>query len=775
MLKASIPVVAILLLLPAPPTRLPAEQLGTTTHQPLPSNKSDLWLVPAAADVTPAALTPFKPLIEGSAEFANGDYAGALPLVSQASLGSTELRDYAAYYTAASELRLSRSADARARFHALRERKPPGALLVSAALGEAEAAEALGDYKAAIDIYEGLIASKTTVSDDVLSRQARAYLATGDKKKAAEAYLRVYYEYPLSDASIAADTQLDLLRDDVTRTVGKPDIGRAQILYGAHRYPEARAAFAAIQGKLSGDDRELVDLRIGECDFFLKRYAAARDAVQPYLESASRKAEARFFELSAQRELGNGDEFIAATRRLVDEFPDSTWSEEALNNLATHYILTNEDELAARTFREMYEKFPNGTRAERAAWKYGWYQYKTGEYAETVRVFEAAAAVFPRSDYRPSFLYWAARAHGKLGNGASSADRLRIVQADYGNSYYGRLANQQLASRTDQVRADAVPANRPALAGALPALPTDRLIRLLLAAGLYDDALSELRFASRAWGQSAAVDATIAWVYYRKGELRRAITLMRRAYPQHLTAYGQELPPEILQVIFPLTYWDWIRKYSAPRNLDPYVIAALINQESTFDANVRSSANAWGLMQIVPATGRRLARTLGITRFSTPILTNPETNIKLGTLYFSKLVEQFGGTHYALASYNAGESRVVRWRSERPGLDQDEFIDDIPFPETQNYVKRILGTAEDYRMLYGKGGGRPIPVAGLDPAPEPNTPVTRPPAARPSTAAPEKKSSAKAPATKKSPAKKAPPKKAPSKKAPAKKPTPHRG
>jgi soluble lytic murein transglycosylase len=127
-------------------------------------------------------------------------------------------------------------------------------------------------------------------------------------------------------------------------------------------------------------------------------------------------------------------------------------------------------------------------------------------------------------------------------------------------------------------------------------------------------------------------------------------------------------------------------------------------------------------MQIVPSTGRRLARTLGIRRFTTSMLNNPEVNIRMGTLYFSQLARQFGGTHYALASYNAGESRVVRWKAERPGLDEDEFIDDIPFPETQNYVKRILGTAEDYRRLYGEGSGRPIPVAspqsGREPAPK---------------------------------------------------------
>ena len=75
----------------------------------------------------------------------------------------------------------------------------------------------------------------------------------------------------------------------------------------------------------------------------------------------------------------------------------------------------------------------------------------------------------------------------------------------------------------------------------------------------------------------------------------------------------------------------------------------------------------------------------------------------MGTAYFADLVKQFGGAHYALATYNAGPNRVARWIAERPGIDRDEFIDDIPFPETQNYVKRILGTAEDYRRLYGSG------------------------------------------------------------------------
>jgi soluble lytic murein transglycosylase len=176
-------------------------------------------------------------------------------------------------------------------------------------------------------------------------------------------------------------------------------------------------------------------------------------------------------------------------------------------------------------------------------------------------------------------------------------------------------------------------------------------------------------------------------------------------------------------------------------------VAALIAQESTFDADIRSSANAWGLMQVVPATGRRLARSLGIRKFSIGTLTHAETNIRLGTLYFSQLVKQFGGTYYALASYNAGESRVRRWKAERPDLDEPEFIDDIPYPETQNYVKRILGTAEDYRRLYSGAGGTPRAVPAAS---------TRPAAVQP---APKKAAPAKKPAKKKAAPKKVPAKK----------------
>ena len=687
--------------------------LQPTRHAPVPDALEEFWLVPSVRERASLARDTAR-LSAAAKAYEAGNYAAALAAAQQAPQDGA-LGAYAAFYSALSHLRLSHGPEAKRGFDAVLNRNPEGYLTIGALLGKGEAAELRGDSAGAADAYERLGSLKTPSPEDALIRLGRAALAAGDRRRAAAAFLRVYYEFALTDAATSAADALGSLQDQIVRSGYKADLGRALILFGAKRYADARSAFQDLQKQASGDDREVVDLRVAESDFFLKRYAAARDALQPYLDRASRRAEARFFYSSAIRELGDEQQYVSLVRSLVNDFPDSTWAEEALNNLGTYFIVTDQDERAAETFKEAYEKFPRGQHAERSAWKYGWWCYRTGAYAETVRVFENAAAAFPRSDYRPSFLYWAARAHGKQGDRATAESRMRLVYADYMNSYYGRLAGKQLslqhAAGRDAANADIVPASirvqDPAPAE-LP--PTAPLIRKLLAAGLYDDALNELRYAQRAWGTSPVIEATIAWVYHENGDLRRAITMMRRAYPQHMAAGGEGLPNEILQVIFPLTYWTSIKRNASAHGLDPYLVAALIAQESTFDPDAHSVANAWGLMQLVPSTGRRLAKSVGIRRFSTRLLTNADLTIRLGTLYFARLVEQFGGTYYALASYNAGDSRVVRWKADRPSLEEDEFIDDIPFPETQNYVKRILGTAEDYRRLYGEAGGQASPV-----------------------------------------------------------------
>ena len=710
LLPVAATVVALVVATPAAEQRPTAnvaaftEPLTATAHPPLPQDPGSLWLAPLQAPRrSTASIASFR---AGAKLFGEAKYAQALPLVS-ASLAGTPLADYAAYYRALTELRLAHVEDAKRAFDALAARPLSGYLSEAVPLRQAEVAESTGDARRAAAIYAKLADGKPVSIEDVLLRLARAALASGDTAGAAQALARLYYEFPMSDQATLAQAQLD------ERQLWQPlesgnarykfELGRAERLFGARRYAQARTGFELVAPVASGDDRELAALRLAECDFYLRRFPAARDGLQPWIDRASRRAEAQFFYLSSLRELGQADEYVRLARELVNAFPQDSWAEETLNNLATHFILVDDDDRADAVFREVLERFPQGRHAQRAAWKVGWSAYRNARYDEAIRQFEQASARFPRADLRPAWLYWSARAHERLGHQDESRARYALVVTDYQNSYYGRLASRKVG--------DDVPAPRgvPAAtetASALP--PTEAVIRELIAQELYDDAMNELQYAQRTWGDSAAIQATIGLVYSSTGELRRGINAMKRAYPQYIASGGEQLPVEMLKVLFPVAYWDVLKKHASAHGLDPFVVAALTAQESTFDPQIRSHANAIGLMQVLPSTGRRYARRLGIRKFSAGALTNPETNVRIGTAIFSDLVDRFGGgAHLALASYNAGEGAVARWVAERPGIDRDEFIDDIPYPETQNYVKRIVGTAEDYRRLYGELGATP--------------------------------------------------------------------
>ena len=687
--------------------------LTATAHPPVPTDPAQLWIAPA-----PSARAAGSALTRGVTALVEGRADAALPLVSEPA-AAPELRAYQQYYRALALTRLGRLAEAAALWERLTASAPGGALGDAVRMSAGEFFEAGGRFDAAVAQYAALARGTTAPPDELLVRLGRARLGAGDRAGAVDAFTRLYEAYPLSDLAATAAAQLTDLNAWAPLEPGSPrfvkELARAERLFAARRYAQARDAFDVLLPAATGDHQELVSLRLAECDHYLKRHEAARAALAPWLDRARRQAEARFFHLTATRELGEHAEYVRLAEALVENFPAESWAEETLNNLATHYILTDDDERADGAFRQLLRLFPSGRHAPRAAWKSGWNAYRQGRHAEAAETFEQASAAFPRDNYRPSWLYWAARARDQMGDARLAHRLYGIVVADYLNSYYGRLATRTLTSRSVEpmvlAASVAAPAGardevRAASAATPQELPTAGVIRALITHALYDDALAEVRWAQKTWGDSPGLQATLGLIHSRKGDLRQGINAVKRAYPQYLAAGGEELPADVLEVLFPIAYWRLIEKHAPARGLDPYLVAALMAQESTFDAGIRSHANAIGLMQVLPSTGRRYARRLRIPRFTAAKLTNPEINVRIGTAYFADMVERFGGVHHALASYNAGPSPVARWIAEKPGVARDEFIDDIPYPETQNYVKRILGTAEDYRRLYTQGGGR---------------------------------------------------------------------
>ena len=152
---------------------------------------------------------------------------------------------------------------------------------------------------------------------------------------------------------------------------------------------------------------------------------------------------------------------------------------------------------------------------------------------------------------------------------------------------------------------------------------------------------------------------------------------------------------------FPLPWREPLFQYSQQVGLDPYMVAALIRQESEFDPKAISAANAYGLTQILPSTGRELSRRMRIRGFNAKMLLRPEFNLRLGTAYLKSQLDGFGGRwEPTLAAYNAGGTRVSEWLKRAEYREPAEFVESIPFSETRNYVQVVLRNADLYRRLY---------------------------------------------------------------------------
>ena len=222
--------------------------LTPTNHPRVPADLAHLWMAPDRSHVHTAAMNEFSKGVKLEVE---SDFARALPVFAQPALQQGPLGPSAQDYKGLAELRLGRAGDARQTFRAIAGQQPVGYLLEAAALREAECDEALGDPRAAMDIYTRLSSAKTTAPDDVLMRLGRAAKAANDTDAAVTAFSRVYFEFPFSDLSALASDELDRLPNVPAIAPGsqryKLELGRAERLFGAKKYAQARSEFEAIR------------------------------------------------------------------------------------------------------------------------------------------------------------------------------------------------------------------------------------------------------------------------------------------------------------------------------------------------------------------------------------------------------------------------------------------------------------------------------------------------------------------------------------------------
>jgi soluble lytic murein transglycosylase len=561
---------------------------------------------------------------------------------------------------------------------------------------------------------------------------AEALHAAGDPLSAATAYQRVYYEYPLAEQADQAERALERLRAELGEKYPPATaqflLGRANKLVAARLYPQARLEFEAAAAKLGGADRDLARVRVGVCSFLARDTGAAQIYLRS-LEIATPQADAermQYLEACARRM--NDD--VDVKRWLVelrDHYPQSTSRLEALIDAGNAHWVENQPARAVAFYRECFEAFPGQPQAAPCHWRVAFNAYMERR-ADARDLLGDHLRMFPASEQANVALYLLGRLEDSARNAAGAKGYYEEVNNRYPNSFYAVLARQRLgephirtavAAAPEFLAKVVFPPRRRQDDFQVNAPTKSRIGRgqLLSKMGFDDLAEAELKFGAKLGEQANLLAMELARVCTKKGVPDQGVRYMKSLAPGYLWLDFNSAPRSFWEATFPIPYRTALEKWAHEYQLDPFLVAGLIRQESEFNAKAVSRAKAYGLMQVLPRTGRSLAAKAGIKRFTTSMLFQPDVNMHLGCMYFKNLLGQHGGeAERALASYNAGKSRTDAWSTWTAFREPAEFIETVPFTETRNYIQNVLRNADMYRRLYaGTKGPAPAPTPASTP------------------------------------------------------------
>lgn len=649
-------------------------------------------------------------LVVGYARSLDSQYAQAVPPLKQARAHAGELADYVNYFLGNAQLSSGDARGAAATLEGFEKRYADSILLRDALMLQARALVATGDAAAAVRLLE---AHRAPPGADLELALGRAYAAAGKPEAAAEAWRRAYYTMPLESDSAEAGDQLKALseRAKLPAPLQSERKQRADLLFKGRRYKNAAEEYRSLLSEPHLTDEHGVRLGLGAALYRTKRYKEARDILEKIPESADeRNAERLYYlaEMARGRDSARFAELLQAMRNSPSPGP---WLEQALLSAGNAQLLLRNYESAARFYAELYTRFPNGASASYAHWKTAWLRMRLGDSAQARRLFEDQIKLYPASLEVPNALYW----RGRLAEEEKDLNTARAYYQKLSDRfrffYYAERARARLLVVKIDGAAPAVPllrnippATRPVRFDRASAPPDNLRVQksfLLQNGGLFDLAIAELDAAYTQDGSLWAM-GEMARIYQSTGRYWRALQMLKKGLPGYFSLEIADLPRPFWEALFPRLYWSDIQKHSEANQLDPSLVAGLIRQESEFHAGAVSRARALGLMQILPSTGRKLARDIKLRPYSTNMLLNPSVNVQMGTRYFRGLLDDLEGTpQYALAAYNAGPHRVAEWRGNGQYRDVDEFVESIPFTETREYVQAVLRNAAVYRRLYG--------------------------------------------------------------------------
>ena len=639
----------------------------------------------------------------GHAYLVDKRYAEAETNLRQARQAGEELADYADFLGAQASHAAGNEAAADALLRGFAVRYSDSTFNAQAPELEANVLLAMNDATGAQRVLAANPGSANRTGYQLA--QGQVALAQGRAQEAELEFKRLLLSHPLSQEAQIARTRLTAMGAESTLAPAElRSLGDAY--FKAGRYSEAGEQYRALarDSSLDAAVRNGFAVDAAACDLKMKLLSTAQvEALDDTQDDNGARRLYLLAELARNRKDLEYQQQIVA--RMETRFPQSQWLAEALFSSGNTYLLRREYATAAEYYSTLATRFPASKNAASAHWRAGWLSYRQGLYSDASRLFDEQIRLYPSATETVAALYWRGRLYEMQDHKpAMAAANYRTLIRAYQHFFYAQMARQRLAAlgntqpvaqpQLERIQAPAVPILQESFPADSPHLAK---ARLLANAGLNDYIAQEIAADPDSSSWSVLAEAQI---YASYGENFRAMRALKRALPYAATASIPSIPLTYWRILFPEPWWETITAESAKNNLDPYLVASLIRQESEFDPSVVSYANAYGLMQILPSVGKKLAHEEGMKNFQNYQLLDPATNIRLGTRYLRQMLDKFGGvTEYALAAYNAGDNRVQDWQAAGPYQGMDEFVESIPFTQTREYVQAILRNIETYKAI----------------------------------------------------------------------------
>lgn len=579
---------------------------------------------------------------------------------------------------------------------------------------------------------------------------------SGAWKEASKIYRDISLYHPLSKYTKDAHARLQSLKKKhkLPSYKAAPEdlFKRGMVFFNGRDYKSACVQFRYLVKLYPASP--LVDdslVMLGRSEYRRKLYSYSIIHFKEAMKYRGDKADAaQYYMAFAYGRSGNLNRAISSLKKVINNYPKSPYVDDARYYIGYYYELNKKEEKALVAYRNLLKYSKQSPLAPEALWRMGRIYYRQKKWNNAYIAFKRAVEEHPPGSFTDECAFWQGKSAKKLGKRREAIRAYKFLTKNFDHTYYSYRAQEKLKawgikSKPDKIEDDDIIAEfeefwegKEIIETASPHdLPQEEVklkekeetaekkkdrkyfslhlkkFKELMNLHFFEDAEAEATFILSITPEEKleATELLLSQARFASGKYRESMLFAEGKLNEAIiNGKAKKLHPLHWKLAYPRAFYSQVLKYSREYNLDPYLVLAVIREESRFNPKVVSWAKAHGLMQIIPSTGRGIARLLRIKPYYTRRLFEPEVNIRMGCYYLSNLLKRFqGNTYLALAAYNGGPRKVrgwlnIWWRAYGDQVDIDEFVEGIPYRETRRYVQKVMGSYMEYKRIYEEEG-----------------------------------------------------------------------